>query len=122
MTVPSVDLARYAGTWYEIARLPTWFQRHCVTSKATYTVLGEGRLGVRNECVTTFGKIETAEGVARALDSSGARLQVVFENWFARLFGSSHQGNYWILYLDEDYSTAIVGTPDHRYLRILAPT
>ncbi|HMW86047.1 MAG TPA: lipocalin family protein, partial [Nitrospira sp.] len=50
-TVASVDLARYAGTWHEIARLPMWFQRHCVDSKATYTVRNDGAIGVRNECV-----------------------------------------------------------------------
>lgn len=120
MAIHSVDLSRYTGTWYELARLPVWFQRHCVDSKSTYTMLGEGRIGMKNECLTASGKIETMEGVARAVDSSGAKLEVVFENWFSRLFGSSRQGNYWILYLDEDYRTAIVGTPDHRYLWILS--
>ena len=45
-TVPSVDLGRYAGTWYEIARLPMWFQRHCVDSTATYTPRSDGTLGI----------------------------------------------------------------------------
>lgn len=56
-----------------------------------------------------------------ALSRSMALLQgVVFDNWFARLFGSSREGNYWILDLDPAYSTALVGTPDRRYLWILA--
>jgi apolipoprotein D and lipocalin family protein len=120
-TVPSVDLGRYAGTWYEIARLPMWFQRHCVDSKAVYTVRSDGRVGVHNECVTDGGRLDTAEGVATVVDTqTNARLMVVFDNWFARLFGSSREGNYWILDLDPEYRTALVGTPDRRYMWILA--
>lgn len=119
--VPSVDLARYAGTWYEIARLPMWFQRHCVDSKAVYTRRSDGTIGVHNECVTDDGGMETAEGAAIVVDTrTNARLKVVFDNWFARLFGSSRDGNYWILDLDPDYRTALVGTPNRRYLWILA--
>lgn len=120
-TVASVDLGRYAGTWFEIARLPMWFQRHCVDSKAVYTVRSDGRVGVHNECVTDSGRLDTAEGVATVVDTqTNARLMVVFDNWFARLFGSSRDGNYWILDLDAEYRTALVGTPDRRYLWILA--
>mgnify|MGYP003482003947 CR=1 FL=1 len=120
-TVASVDLARYAGTWYEIARLPMWFQRHCVDSKAVYAVRPDGRVGVHNECVTDDGGLATADGVATVVDTkTNARLMVVFDNWFARLFGSSREGNYWILDLDPEYRTVLVGTPDRRYLWILA--
>jgi apolipoprotein D and lipocalin family protein len=123
LTVPSVDLARYAGTWYEIARLPMWFQRHCVDSTATYTSRSDGRIGVHNECVTEEGSIDKAEGLATVVDvKTNARLAVTFDNWFARLFGPSREGNYWILDLDADYRTAIVGTPDRRYLWILSRT
>ena len=88
-TVPSVDLARYAGTWYEIARLPMWFQRHCVDSKAIYTSRSDGAVGVHNECVTDSGGVEQAEGVATVVDDkTNARLNVVFDNYFARLFGT----------------------------------
>lgn len=120
-TVAKVDLNRYAGTWYEIARLPMWFQRHCVDSKAVYTVRSDGAVGVHNECVTDTGRINQIEGVATVVDAkTNAKLNVVFDNWFARLFGSSREGNYWILDLDAEYRTAVVGTPDRRYLWILA--
>lgn len=122
-TVASVDLSRYAGTWYEIARLPMWFQRHCVDSKATYSSRPDGAVGVRNECVTDTGGFEQAEGVATVVDTkTNARLTVVFDNWYARLFGSSREGNYWVLDLDPEYRTAMVGTPDRRYLWILSRT
>lgn len=120
-TVSSVDLNRYAGTWYEIARLPMWFQRHCVDSKAVYTIRSDGRIGVHNECVTDDGGTAVADGIATVVDATtNARLSVVFDNWFSRLFGSSREGNYWIVDLDEEYRTALVGTPDRRYLWILA--
>ena len=122
-TVASVDLSRYAGTWYEIARLPMWFQRHCVDSKAIYSSRPDGLVGVHNECVTESGGVEQAEGVATVVDpKTNARLMVAFDNWFARLFGSSREGNYWILDLDPEYRTAMVGTPDRRYLWILSRT
>ena len=120
-TVASVDLARYAGTWYEIARLPMWFQRHCVDSKAMYTSRPDGSIGVHNECLTDSGGVNQAEGVATVIDpKTNARLTVVFDNFFARLFGSSRDGNYWILALDPAYRTAMVGTPDRRFLWILS--
>jgi len=110
-TVPLVDLSRYSGTWYEIARLPMWFQRHCVDSKAIYTSRPDGTVGVHNECETDTGELDQVDGVATVVDhKTNARLTVVFDNFFARLFGSSRQGNYWILDLDPDYRVAVVGT------------
>jgi apolipoprotein D and lipocalin family protein len=122
-TVPFVDLSRYSGTWYEIARLPMWFQRHCVDSKAIYASRPDGTVGVHNECMTDSGELDQVDGVATVVDQkTNARLSVVFDNFFARLFGSSRQGNYWILDLDPDYRAAMVGTPDRRYLWILSRT
>lgn len=119
--VSSVDLARYSGTWYEIARLPMWFQRHCVDSKAVYSSRPDGSIGVHNECVTDTGTTSRADGVATVVDpKTNARLAVVFDNWFAKLFSSPREGNYWILDLDPEYRTALVGTPDRRYLWILS--
>ena len=122
-TVTSVNLIRYAGTWHEIARLPMWFQRHCVDSKAIYSIRPDGRVAVHNECLTDTGQPDQADGVATVIDTeTNARLNVTFDNWFARLAGSSREGNYWILDLDEEYQTTMVGTPDRRYLWILSRT
>jgi len=122
-TVSSVDLGRYAGTWYEIARLPMWFQRHCVDSMAIYSPRPDGSIGVHNECVTDKGDLEKADGIATIIDrQTNARLAVVFENWFAKLVGPPREGNYWILDLDPEYRTALVGTPNRRYLWILSRT
>ncbi len=120
-TVASVDLARYEGTWYEIARLPMWFQRHCIDSKAIYTTRPDGTIGVHNECVTDNGGFDQVDGIATVVDTkTNARLAVTFDNLFARLVGPSREGNYWIIDLDPDYQTALVGTPDRRYLWILS--
>jgi len=54
-TVARVELARYQGTWYEIARLPMWFQRNCLRSQATYGLLETGEVSVLNECDTAGG-------------------------------------------------------------------
>jgi apolipoprotein D and lipocalin family protein len=120
-TVASVDLARYAGTWHEMARLPMWFQRHCIDSKAIYTVRPDSKIGVHNECVTDAGGLDQVDGIATIVDTqTNAKLAVTFDNFFARLVGPSRDGNYWILELDPDYRTALVGTQDRRYLWMLS--
>lgn len=120
-SVAFVDLPRYSGTWYEIARLPMWFQRHCVDSKAIYTTRPDGTVGVHNECRTDSGGLDQVNGVATVVDQkTNGRLTVEFDNFFARLFGSSRGGNYWILDVDPDYRVAMVGTPNRRYLWILS--
>ena len=122
-TVAFVDLHRYSGTWHEIARLPMWFQRHCVDSMAIYTSRPDGTVGVHNECKTDTGGLDQVDGVATVVDQkTNARLTVVFDNFFARLFGASREGNYWIVDIDQEYRVAMVGTPDRRHLWILSRT
>lgn len=122
-TVARVELDRYQGTWYEIARLPMWFQRNCLRSQATYGILETGEVSVLNECETASGGKESIRGRARAVDAkTNARLEVRFDNWFSVFIPSQPQGNYWILYLDGDYRTVIVGTPDRKNLWIMART
>lgn len=120
-TVKRAELARYQGTWYEIARLPMWFQRDCLRSQATYGLLESGEVSVLNECDTVSGGKESIRGRARSVDAqTNAKLEVRFDNWFAAFIPSQPQGNYWILYLDEAYTTVIVGTPDRENLWIMA--
>lgn len=122
-TVSEVDLARYQGTWHEIARLPNWFQKECIRSRATYRLTEAGEITVLNECETSPGSLKAAHGTAVVVDrETNAKLNVVFHNWFSRLFPFLAKGKYWILYLDDDYTTVIVGTPDRKYLWILART
>ena len=122
-TVARVELARYQGTWYEIARLPMWFQRNCLRSQATYGILEAGEVSVLNECDTAGSGKESIRGRARVVEAkTNAKLEVRFDNWFAVFIPPQPQGNYWILYLDGDYRTVIVGTPDRNNLWIMART
>lgn len=118
---PPVDLERYLGKWYEIARFPMWFQRGCVHSWATYSLASPDSVEVFNECLTDSGKRKTARGVARVVDKvNRSKLEVVFDNWFSRLFPSLTKGKYWIFYIDPEYQLAIVGDPARKYLWFLS--
>lgn len=123
-TVTAVDLTRYTGLWHEIARLPMWAQWNCVTSTAEYRLRDDGKVGVRNACVTKDGGQISIDGEATVVDAEHhAKLNVVFDQWAAKLvawFTSSEQGNYWILRLDPNYQWVVVGTPDREYLWILS--
>lgn len=115
-----VDLERYAGRWLELARLPAFFQRGCVLSRAEYDVVASG-VSVVNTCLTAEGELRRAEGVATPAPGSGnARLRVRFHGFWARFAPVPDEGNYWILHLDEGYRSAVIGTADRRYLWILA--
>lgn len=113
--VPSVDLERYAGKWYEIARYPNRFQRSCAgETTATYTLRPDGKITVLNECRSTDGKMKSAKGTARVASAKGpnTKLKVTFFWPFS--------GNYWIIGLDPDYRWALVGEPGRDYLWILS--
>jgi apolipoprotein D and lipocalin family protein len=115
--VPYVDLTRYAGTWYEIARYPHSFQEGCVGSKATYTLRDDGKISVLNECYdkSFSGKIRSAKGKAWIVDKeTNAKLKVSFFWPFA--------GDYWIIDLGKNYEYAIIGHPSREYLWILSRT
>ncbi|WLG14540.1 lipocalin family protein [Psychrobacter cibarius] len=120
-TVDSVDLKRYAGTWYEIGRLPMYFQRNCasdVTANYTEKTDGSGII-VTNKCVQKDGSGITSEGIAKPVDESGSKLKVTFlPSWIRWL--PVGRADYWVLARDADYKTALVGTPDKKYLWLLA--
>jgi lipocalin/uncharacterized protein YbjT (DUF2867 family)/ligand-binding SRPBCC domain-containing protein len=119
-TVPVVDLDRYAGDWFEIARFPNRFQRKCVGDvRASYSRRPDGRLDVVNRCRTDDGQTE-ARGVARIVDDrTFARLKVRFApGWLS--FLPVVWGDYWVIGLAPDYSWAVVGDPGRDYLWILA--
>ncbi len=119
-TVESVDLNRYAGEWFEIARFPNRFQRKCDGDvRASYARRADGRIDVVNRCRTANGQTE-ARGVARIVDEqTHAKLKVRFApawlSWLPPVWG-----DYWIIGLAPDYSWAVVGSPGREYLWILA--
>jgi apolipoprotein D and lipocalin family protein len=103
-TVAEVDLSRYAGRWYEIARFPVWFQRGCSAVTADYALRDDGRVDVVNRC-RRDGETDEARAIARSVDPGNARLKVRF----SRIVPI--EGDYWVIHLDPDYSTAVVGVP-----------
>ena len=114
-TVSQVDLARYVGTWYEIASFPQKFQRGCTATTATYTLRYDGEVDVVNRCRldSPDGPEKVASGRARVVDmKSNAKLKVSFFRPF--------WGDYWIIDLADDYKFAVVGHPGRDYLWILS--
>ena len=117
-TVASVELDRYLGKWYEIARYPNSFERNCQGVTAEYSIRPDGNIGVLNTCRadTPDGKARTAEGRARIVEgSNNSKLRVKF----APVWVPFAEGDYWILHLEADYSAALVGDPSGKYLWIL---
>jgi len=119
-TVTHVDLSRYAGKWYEVARLPNPFQRDDSNATAEYSVQQDGKVRVINTEYRPDGSTHVAEGSATAVeDGSNSRLRVKFKG-LAALAPVPKGGNYWIIRLESDYSTVMVGTPNRKYLWILS--
>lgn len=118
--VPELDLARYAGTWHEIARLPMYFERKCARDiTATYTAREDGTITVRNACVKADGVNMVSEGVARKTGADPAKLEVRFApGWLSAL--PFVWADYWVIAVDTDYRWAIVGEPGREYLWILS--
>ena len=113
--VSTVDLNRYKGKWYEIARLPNYFERKLKCTSATYTLREDGKITVLNagNYITDPQKTSSIKGIAWIPDkNSPAKLKVQFFWPFS--------GNYWIMFLDKDYSYVLVGDPSNKYLWILA--
>ena len=122
--VPSVDLSRYVGTWYEIARLPFKYQSQCVGDvTATYTLLEDGTMKVVNRCRKQNGEIDEAVGRAKRASDDGpnTKLKVRFAPAFLS-FLPFVWGDYWVIDLAPDYSYAVVGEPDRKYMWVLSRT
>jgi apolipoprotein D and lipocalin family protein len=122
-TVDAVDLGRYVGDWFEISRFPNRFQRQCAGDvRASYSKRPDGRIDVINRCRTADGSFTQAQGIARIVDArTSAKLKVRFAPAVLS-FLPFVWGDYWIVGLADDYSWAVVGSPDRAYLWILSRT
>ncbi|KAK9070805.1 hypothetical protein SSX86_011207 [Deinandra increscens subsp. villosa] len=118
--VKNIDLARYMGRWYEIASFPSRFQpKNGMNTRATYTLKDDGTVNVLNE-TWSDGKRGFIEGTAYKADpkSDEAKLKVKFYvPPFLPIIPVT--GDYWVLYLDDDYQYALIGQPSRSYLWIL---
>ena len=111
--VDKVDVARFLGTWHQVAWIPNSFQGDCASdTKATYTLDGVD-LRVLNQCKDAAGKTTEANGIAKIVEgSNNAKLRVSFFRPF--------YGNYWVLALDPDYRWVLVGEPKRKFGWVLA--
>lgn len=122
-TIDALDVPRYMGKWYEVAKFPNWFQRKCVgETHAQYSLLDDGRVEVVNRCRLESGEMNEALGVARQVGPADSpRLEVRFAPvWLS--FIPAVWGDYWVIDLDPDYSLVAVSEPSREYLWVLSRT
>jgi len=122
-TIQTLDTARYAGTWYEIAKYPNYFQRKCLANTvATYSPQPDGTIRVDNRCTQEGNKVDQAVGQARQPGGAGSpKLEVRFAPaWLSVL--PFVWGDYWVIDLDPAYTLAAVSEPKREYLWILSRT
>ena len=121
--IATLDVPRYMGRWYEIAKFPNWFQRMCASqTQANYELQADGTLRVLNRCRNASGEWQEALGTARSVAAVGTpKLQVRFApDWLAWL--PLVWGNYWVIDLDADYQLVAVSEPSREYLWVLSRT
>lgn len=122
-TATRVDLSRYTGRWFEIARLPMAFQKADEAAIAEYGSNADGTVSVHNIALRPDGTQHDIRGYAKVLNPpANTKLAVRFSTWFGPFIPVPREGNYWVLHVDENYQEAIVGTPDRKYLWLLART
>ncbi|WP_130802110.1 lipocalin family protein [Acinetobacter ihumii] len=120
--VDSIDVNKYGGKWYTIAYLPMFFQRQCASdTNAVYSLNPDQTIKVVNSCRNKSGEIESAEGVAYAANEGKSKLKVSFLPKALRWVPFT-KGDYWVLRIDPEYQTALVGGPTHKYLWVLSRT
>lgn len=121
--ISELSVERYMGRWYEIAKLPNWFQRKCVAdTSAQYSLLPEGGVQVLNQCRRQSGEMDQALGLARQQGGANSpKLKVRFApawlSWVPAVWG-----DYWVIDLDPAYELVAVSEPRREYLWVLSRT
>lgn len=120
-SIPSLDVSRYLGHWYEIAKFPNRFQKQCVSdTSADYELLRDGSIQVLNQCRLADGQWSKALGQAKQIGGNkSAKLEVRFApEWLS--FLPFVWGDYWVIDIDDQYELAAVSEPKRNYLWILS--
>jgi apolipoprotein D and lipocalin family protein len=123
VTIAALDVPRYMGTWYEIAKYPNWFQKKCVAdTRAAYQLQAGGTVKVTNRCRKENGEFDEAVGEARQIGvATSPKLQVRFAPaWLSLL--PFVWGDYWVIDLDAQYQLVAVSEPKREYLWVLSRT
>lgn len=120
VAIPHLDLSRYLGKWFEICRLPLkWEDETATDITARYALTDASKIEVDNRCFNAEGTPTRAVGEATPVNNSNSKLKVTFLPKFVRWVPFT-DGDYWVLKLDPEYTVSLVGTPDHKYLWVLA--
>ena len=119
--IEALDVSRYMGTWYELAKFPNRFQKKCISNtKAEYSLKKDRSVQVINRCKLENGEMDEAVGVARQV---GDATSPIFEVRFAPAWLSfipAVWGDYWIIDLDKDYQLVAISEPTRKYLWVLS--
>ena len=122
-TIASLNVPRYMGTWYEVAKYPNRFQKNCASNtSAVYQAQPNGGVRVTNRCTEADGKVKEAAGEARQIgNATSPKLEVRFAPaWLS--FLPFVWGDYWVIDLDADYQLAAVSEQSREFLWILSRT
>lgn len=118
-TVSNFELEKYLGTWYEIARLPMKHQPKDSTDiSAVYSLKEDGKVRVQNRCLDENRELDEAIAEGTVVDAANGKLEVSFLPEGLRWIPFT-KGDYWVLKIDPNYQTALVGEPNRKYLWIL---
>lgn len=117
--VQQFNTDKYLGTWYEVARLPNFFQKQCIGNISAQYTLSNGGIEVLNKCSKKDGITDAALGFATLENSIGSQLKVSFLPKYLRWIPFT-KGDYWVVRIDPEYQVSLVGDPDLKYLWILA--
>lgn len=111
-TTPTLDIRRFMGRWYEIARYEHRFEKGMTHVSATYTLSGNGKIEVLNEGLKE-GKHKQIKGRAKQPNPQDpGKLKVSFFLWF--------YSDYYVLYIDPEYHYLLVGSSSDKYLWIMS--
>lgn len=119
--VENFDIDRYQGTWNQLALIPARFQKDCIANTtAEYSLLPDGLLRVINSCDKSDGKRKSSE--ARARVNTDTQLASTLEVTFVKIIKWiwSFAGDYWVIYISDNYDLAVVGHPEYKYGWILS--
>lgn len=122
-TIASLDVPRYMGTWFEIAKFPNWFQKKCSGhTRADYTLKTDGTVEVINRCRLENGEPNEAIGSAKQIGPANSpKLKVRFAPaWLS--FLPTVWGDYWVIDLDANYQLVAISEPKKEFLWILSRT
>jgi apolipoprotein D and lipocalin family protein len=123
--ISSLDLQKYKGRWFEVAKYPNRFQSMCAKATSAQYALQDGGVSVLNTCTTDKNQVTQVMGEARPIGKvtneslSPAQLEVAFAPKWIRWLPAV-KGSYWVVAIDPNYRWSVVSEPKREFAWILA--